>query len=664
MLPDPASLLLAASIQDQVPLLLVLAAGLFLLGAIGEIAFAKLQIPDVVWLIAAGFILRATGLAPMELLGEIQPLFAALTLIIVLFEGGTKLVVADLVKSAPRALLLSALSFIGSTIAVAVVTMGAAAVGMLEDWTWGHAIMVGSIVGGSSSLIIMPVMQLAKVEADCANLVSLESALTDALCVVVTVAMIGIVVSGEADAGSTIATLGKNFGIALGIGVAAGWCWFPVLRLLKDSQHAYPVTLAAIILLYVVVEWAGGSAAMGIITFAVLVGNADTLMKRVGFKLGDTPLAIDPTVVAVHEQVSFIIKSFFFTFIGIMLWGSISKIILGVLLGLVLLAARIPATLLSTKGAGFTPTQVKLITISMPRGMAAGVLATMPLAAGISAESVGELPAMIFACVVTTIVIFAVGFRRVRSEMPAPPPGQAEGQPPPEGQVPQAQPGQPLPEGAVPEGALPPGGVAPALGEGQPPPERIGPAPGEQMPVAAPAPSMSQGVPTSAPQPGVRHPTPAQPHQVPQGQPAQPQQGFAPQQQQAPQPHQSIPQGMQQQPVPQQPQQHQQPVAQPLPPGAPQSGASFQPAAPQNPVLTQQGPPRPASAPQPPAPNPQLTRAGMPKSSGTDSLPDLGPSSPPLDPNYLEKGKGPAGFEPVARPETLQQPIPTPPKKK
>jgi hypothetical protein len=60
--------------------------------------------------------------------------------------------------------------------------------------------------------------------------------------------------------------------------------------------------------------------------------------------------------------------------------------------------------------------------LSMPRGMAAGVLATLPLAAGVPASE--PLPVLVFACVFTTILIFAVGFplarRRIETTAVAP----------------------------------------------------------------------------------------------------------------------------------------------------------------------------------------------------------------------------------------------------
>ena len=411
--PKPAKL--RRPTMDPVTLFLVMIAALFLLGAIGEVIFAKTQIPDVVWLILAGVILGPiTGLVSSEILEQISPYFAALTLIIVLFEGGSRLVLKDLVQAAPRATLLALLSFVLTVFVVAGIAWLLAVANILEGWTAMHGVMLGAIIGGSSSLIIMPSMSLARVEEKVGSLVSLESALTDALCVVVTIAMIDVIVAGSASASAALLILAKNFGIALAIGLVAGWMWMPVLRVLAGNPHAYPMTLAALILLYVFVDASGGSAAMGILAFAVMVGNANAIMKRLGFSMGQRPLELDSAVRTVHTQIAFIVKSFFFTFIGLMLRPPWSLLAIGIVLGLVLLGARVPAVWLATRRAGFSRQQVKMITISLPRGMAAGVLATLPFHSGVIGTE--NLPSMVFAAVLTSILIFAVGFPLVRNQ--------------------------------------------------------------------------------------------------------------------------------------------------------------------------------------------------------------------------------------------------------
>jgi potassium/hydrogen antiporter len=454
---------------------LMMIGALFVLGAGGEVVFAKTQIPDVVWLILAGVVLRVTNLIDPAVLDPILPLFATLTLIVVLFDGGRQIVIYDLLKAAPRATAMALLSFVFASLGVAVILQLAALTGLLpRSWTFLHSLMTGAILGGSSSLVIMPSMALAKVEAKVSNLVGLESALTDALCVVIAVVFMNLISSGNASGTDAMLELGENFGLAVLIGLIAGWGWMPVLRALSGSPHAYPITLAALLFLTVIVSAVNGNAAMAVLTFSVVVGNAEALMKMVGFSLGDTPLRLDDTVVTVHTQFAFIIKSFFFTYIGLMLAPPWSLLLLGIVVGFVLFGTRIPAVMLVAREPDFEPSERKMVAISLPRGMAAGVLATMPATYGI--EGTEKLPSLVFAAVVTSIGIFAVGFRKVRSEAVV-----AAGVAGPTQRA-AAEAARGMPDGMLPPGYAPPVDTPVSEPPAAASPEVAGPPPAHAMP--------------------------------------------------------------------------------------------------------------------------------------------------------------------------------------
>ena len=214
----------------------------------------------------------------------------------------------------------------------------------------------------------------------------------------------------------------RSFGIGIGVGGVAGLLSILVLRRLRKSQHAYPLILGSLLVLYVLIDYLKGSAALGILTVAVMVGNAPALSKAVGL---EKTAKLGSGVKNVHDQIAFFVKSFFFVFIGAMLsppWGLIA---LGIVLGLLLLVARVPAVHIATLGSGMSKAAKGVITVSMPRGMAAGVLAIMPAAAMRMTEG-GEVPALpgtddlpvvVFAAVVTTILVFAVGFPVLRRKL-------------------------------------------------------------------------------------------------------------------------------------------------------------------------------------------------------------------------------------------------------
>ena len=393
--------------MGSVELFLLCIAAVFLIGVVGELVFARTGVPDVVWLIVVGvFMGPVFGLVERDLLMDIAPFFGALTLVIVLFDGGVRLRLGELMSAAPRSLLLAVSGFVGAVLAMAAVSMVFAKLGLLPkaSWTWMHGLILGAIVGGASSVVIMPALDLAGLDERLSNLLKLESALTDVLCVVGAITLIELAGGGAFDKDAVLSTLGKSFGIGLLYGVLGGLLWIVLHRLWGGSKHAYPITLSGLLMLYVATSRAGGSAALAILAAAVVIGNARSVTQLLKMK---DAVALELDVERFHGVVSFMIKSFFFCFIGLMLSPPWSLIGVGAALGLALLAVRWPTAQLALRGAGFSKGERGLVAVCMPRGMAAGVLAILPAQAGISGMQ--ELPVVVFSCVVVTILAFAVG---------------------------------------------------------------------------------------------------------------------------------------------------------------------------------------------------------------------------------------------------------------
>ena len=106
-----------------------------------------------------------------------------------------------------RALALALLTFVFAAVAIAVLSMALKVVRLLPaGWTWSHGLLLGSILGGSSSIVIMPAMAQAKVPARLANLVGLESAFTDAFCVVGAATLISLLTPAAASVATTVGT--------------------------------------------------------------------------------------------------------------------------------------------------------------------------------------------------------------------------------------------------------------------------------------------------------------------------------------------------------------------------------------------------------------------------------------------------------------------------
>lgn len=407
--------------MDPVSLFLLVVAGIFLVGIAGEAAFARTGIPDVLWLLLVGVLLGpVTGLVPRDELTRIAPYFGAVTIVLVLFDGGLALRLEGLGRASGRAAALAVTGFVLAAAAVAAASMTAAACGALPvTWTWAHGATLGTILGGSSSVVVLPALRTARAPRPVANLLSLESALTDVLCIVATGVAVDVLVAEHAELGAAALSLARSLAVGIGVGGATGALAILALRSLGRADNAFPILIAALLVLYVAVEGLGGSAPLAILAAAVMVGNAKTLSEHAGLS---RPAFVGRSLRSVQGQAAFTVRTFFFVFMGAMLGPPWDRVLLGAGIALCLLVARIPAVSLATVGMDLGRGSLTIARVSVPRGLAAGVLASEPSRAGVA--EMADAPVVVYAAVATTVVLFAGGFalaRRMRGPGDGPP---------------------------------------------------------------------------------------------------------------------------------------------------------------------------------------------------------------------------------------------------
>jgi len=395
--------------MDPVVQMALMLATLLLLGALGEYIFSLTGVPDMIWLVAAGIVAGPVfKLLKPEIFTPILPFFGAIALIIILLGGGLKFRIADIAAAAPRALALGLIGFFFAIFATCLYALVLIEYGIIRPGPLEIFIMIGAIIGGTSSLVIIPTMAGGDVDQRVARLLEVESCMTDALCVVAAVVMIDIILLGTIDATYPILALARAAGFGMVIGIIGGLIYLPIMPLIKGKGHAYTVLLAWFLIIYGMVTLTGGNGALGVLACALLIGNAADLLPKLYKRIEASDFRNDETALAIHAQLTFFIKSFFFFLIGLLFPTEPRLILIGAVLAVVLAIARIPTVRISLWGGGYSTQQQRLVTIAIPRGLAAGVLSTMPLYRGV--PGMQNLAPIIFSMIVFSILIFAGGF--------------------------------------------------------------------------------------------------------------------------------------------------------------------------------------------------------------------------------------------------------------
>ena len=112
---------------------------------------------------------------------------------IIMSDGGLNLDLKHMVTTAHFAILLTIL---GVAISMVILTM-LAHYGL--GWEWLDSILLASIVGGSSSIIVFGLVRQLRVSEETKSMLSFESALTDILATIVAFIMFEAVLSGYFD---------------------------------------------------------------------------------------------------------------------------------------------------------------------------------------------------------------------------------------------------------------------------------------------------------------------------------------------------------------------------------------------------------------------------------------------------------------------------------
>ena len=388
------------------PIVLLAAGVVIILGVAGETFFKRTGIPDVAFLMILGVILGPMmGIIEPEAVIQIVPYFASLALIIIMFDGGLNLDIKHIVKTMHFSFTLAIFGFILSVIIIS------AGVHYFLGWAWLDSILLATIVGGSSSAIVFGLVRNIRISAEIKSMLSFESALTDILATILAFILFEAVLAGHFDLQTLQETLGRAIIVGLVLGFGVGIPWMYVTTKLSNAQHGYMLTLGILFVLFFLANSFGESGALTALVFGLMLGNKNRFARRLRFKLPKIQ-SDDPT----HNQLTFLVRSFFFVFVGLMAsFGQIEYIVFGILITVVVYIGRV-AIGKATLTKRFSRLDRAVTNSMIPRGLAAAVLATYPITMGL--PNADAYPQIIFFIIMSSVVITTIGLGRSKSIPP------------------------------------------------------------------------------------------------------------------------------------------------------------------------------------------------------------------------------------------------------
>lgn len=357
----------------------LLAGIIIFIGFFGTLFFQKTRIPDVLFLIIIGVLLGPiAGWIKAVDLENITPYFGRLALIIILFEGGLHLRFDSLIKN-----LVGGVGLCVGVFAVTVVGIWAVGEYVLGMTTL-NALMLGCILGATSSAIVIPLANTMTIREETRSILNLEAILADIIMVIGVIILIEITLMGEVKPTAILNAIAGSFSIALVAGIVVGLIWIKALASVKVTPLSYMTTLAMVLIIYGVVEMCKGSGAVAAFTFGLVLRNGTRFLRV----FDDTKtFTLDTKIEQFHGEFTFFVRTYFFVYLGLLFTPQVFEPAIIKAVGLVCCVFIMTRYIyLWFFSAVHKPIKAERFTffVMLPRGLATAVVASLPAAAHIA----------------------------------------------------------------------------------------------------------------------------------------------------------------------------------------------------------------------------------------------------------------------------------------
>lgn len=337
--------------------------------------FSRTRVPDVLLLTIIGILLGPVfHLVRPENFGAVGPVFATITLIILLFEAGLSLDLHVLRGAIKATLALTLTNFILTMAAV-----GAAA-HYLTGMNFELTFMLGAIIGSTSPAVILPLTKRMAMGQSSKTILFLESAVSDVLSIVIAIGLMNSFRMGTVRLGlmfgQTVATL-----ILPGVvGALGAFVWSALLRRIRGLENSMFTTPAFVFVLFGIIEILGFSGYVAAVVFGAVLGNMERF-HRVSWMqrfLARESITLDEPERVFLAEVVFLLKTFFFVYVGVSIRFTDTRlVVMGLALTAIIFAIRLPAAWIGLDRST-PPHDAALVAIMSPKGLAAVVLASIP----------------------------------------------------------------------------------------------------------------------------------------------------------------------------------------------------------------------------------------------------------------------------------------------
>ncbi|QEC53658.1 sodium/proton antiporter (CPA1 family) [Anseongella ginsenosidimutans] len=370
--------------------------------------FSRYTIPDVLWLFLMGICLGPWwGIVEPEDFGKIGPVFTTIVLVFILFESGTDLQFDCLKKSLKGIAGITLLNFLGTVAILTPLAYYFIGLPLLQS------VMLGAILGGTSSAVVTTLIRQFKVRQETSAILVMESALSDVLTLAIPIALMQAYQTNALNVGSITGKIIASFLFAIMAGCLGAFLWSILLHYIRNLQNSIFTTPAFVFVVFGIVEILGFSGAIAALAFGITLGNVKYLRPPIIKQyIEQEPIELNQTEKNFFSEIVFLLRTFFFIYIGLSIQlDDMNLVLYGLGFTLLLFLVRIPVVRLSVNTRKTPLLDISLMSTIIPKGLGCAVLATLPYQEGIpGGRTIMTLTfsIILFSTILTTIFVFLV----------------------------------------------------------------------------------------------------------------------------------------------------------------------------------------------------------------------------------------------------------------
>ena len=289
--------------------LLLLLAVIMLLGFVGEIAFRKKRIPDMLLLLLIGIVIHYTGIIPavyLSIMKDLLGFVGTIALIFIVFGGVLKLDLEKFGRSVPKGIAMASADLIF-------------VIGILTPLLYFFfkiplidSLLLATVLSETSVTFIVPLIARVNLNENVKHTVEVETIMNSVMNIII-VLLILSVMNQQFTITGTAGYLFGSISESLVLGGVVGIVWLVVLRQAL-TPHYYIATIAILLALWGVSDYLGASAILTVFLFSVIITNSVPVSKiiKISGSINNESLSY------FNQEITFFVLTLFYVYIGIL----------------------------------------------------------------------------------------------------------------------------------------------------------------------------------------------------------------------------------------------------------------------------------------------------------------------------------------------------------